>query len=121
MHTSSLYAIAALFVGTGLAHFVWPSIFVRIVPPYFSRPRLLVSLSGGAEVAGGVGVLMPSLRLYAGWGLILLLCAVFPVHVYMARHPEAFPRIPRWALYARIPLQFLLMAWVYWAACRPVG
>jgi len=117
MHTGSLYAIAALFTGTGLAHFVWPSVFVHIVPPYFSRPRLLVSLSGAAEVAGGIGVLLPALRPYAGWGLILLLCAVFPVHTYMARHPEAFPRLPRWALYARMPLQFVLMAWVYWAAC----
>jgi len=118
MHTLSLYVIAALFVGTGLAHFLWPSVFVRIVPPYLPRPLLLVYLSGGAEVVGGVGVLIPVVRLYAGWGLILLLGAVFPVHVYMVRHPTGFSLIPLWALYARLPLQFLLMAWVYWAACR---
>jgi uncharacterized membrane protein len=118
MHAFSLYAMAALFVGAGGAHFVWPTVFVRIMPPYLPRPLLLVYLSGIAEVVGGVGVLMPSLRVYAGWGLILLLCAVFPVHVYMVRHPEAFSGIPLWALYARLPLQFVLMAWIYWAACR---
>lgn len=117
----SLYAIAALFTGTGLAHFLWPGVFVRIVPPYFPRPLSLVYLSGVAEVMGGVGVLVPVLRPYAGWGLILLLCAVFPVHVYMVRHPEAFPRLPLWALVARVPLQFVLMAWVYWTACRLAG
>ena len=118
MHTGSLSAIAVLFTGAGLAHFLWPSVFVRIVPPYLPRPLLLVYLSGVAEVLGGIGVLVPALRPYAGWGLLLLLCAVVPVHVYMVRHPEAFSQIPLWALSARLPLQFVLMAWVYWAACR---
>jgi len=121
MQTLSLYALAALFVGAGVAHFVWPGVFVRIVPPYLPRPLLLVYLSGAAEVLGGIGVLVPALRVYAGWGLLLLLCALLPVHVYMARHPDAFAQIPRWALYARLPLQFVLMAWVYAAACRPLG
>ena len=76
-------------------------------------------LSGVAEVAGGIGVLFPAVRPYAGWGLILLLFAVFPVHVYMAGQPGEFPKVPLWALYLRVPLQFVLMAWVYWAACHP--
>ena len=118
MHTLSLFAVAAVFVGAGVAHFVWPPVFVRIVPPYVPRPLLLVYLSGAAEVLGGIGVLVPALRVYAGWGLLLLLCAVFPVHTYMARHPEVFSKVPGWALYGRIPLQFVLMAWVYWTACR---
>jgi uncharacterized membrane protein len=121
MLIGSQYAIAALFVAAGVAHFLWPSVFVRLVPPYLPRPQLLVYLSGGAEVLGGLGMLVPTLRPYAGWGLLLLLGAVFPVHVYMVRHPEAFSNIPRWALYARLPLQFVLMAWVYWAACRGGG
>jgi uncharacterized membrane protein len=33
----------------------------------------------------------------------------------MALHPEEFARIPAWALYLRLPLQFVLIAWVYWA------
>jgi uncharacterized membrane protein len=94
-------------------------VFERLVPPYFPRPLLLVYLSGAAEIAGGIGVLVPALRPYAGWSLLLLLGAVFPVHVYMVRHPDAFSRVPLWALVARIPLQFVLMAWVYWAACKP--
>jgi len=123
MQTLSLYAIAALFVGAGVAHFVWPGVFVRIVPPSLPAPRLLVFVSGAAEILGGVGVLIPGVRVAAGWGLLLLLVAVFPANVHMALHPEAFARIPRWALLARLPLQFVLMAWVYWAACHapPAG
>ncbi|PSQ96006.1 MAG: hypothetical protein BRD55_08130 [Bacteroidetes bacterium SW_9_63_38] len=121
MNVLSIYTIAALFVGAGLSHFLWPGVFVRIMPPYLPRPLLLVYISGVAEVLGGIGVLIPGLRGYAGWGLILLLCAVFPVHIYMVRHPETFSMVPLWALYARLSLQFGLMAWVYGAACRSGG
>lgn len=117
LHTLSLYAIAAMFVAAGIAHFVRPQIFIPLVPPYFPAPKALVYLSGVAEIAGGVGVLIPAVQVYAGWGLIVLLLALLPVHTYMARHPDAFSSVPTWALYARIPLQFVLMGWVYATVC----
>ena len=113
--TLSIYAIAALFGVAGVAHFVWPAPFVRIVPPYLPAPRMLVYVSGAAEVLGAVGVLWPPTRPYAGWGLILLLIAVFPANLHMALHPSDFPRIPAWGLYLRLPLQAVLIGWVYWA------
>jgi uncharacterized membrane protein len=119
MRTASIYLLAALFVGAGLAHFGAPSLFVEIVPPYIPHPRLVVYVSGAAEIAGGIGLLVPGWRRRAGWGLLLLLIAVLPVHVYMARAPEAFPSLPHWALYGRLLLQFGLMGWVYGTACRP--
>lgn len=111
----SILAIAGMFVAAGVAHFVQPDFFVQIVPPYLPAPKLLVYVSGAFEIFGGVGVLFPSVRVYAGWLLILLLLAVFPANVHMALHPEEFARIPAWALYLRLPLQFVLIAWVYWA------
>lgn len=117
LHTLSLYAIAAMFTVAGIAHFVRPRTFVPLVPPYLPRPRLLVYLSGAAEIAGGVGVLIPSVQVYAGWGLLALLLAVLPVHTYMARHPDDFAAVPPWVLYLRIPLQFVLMGWVYATVC----
>ena len=82
-----------------------------------SRARLLVQVSGVAEIAGGAGVFLPSTRRPAGVGLIALLAAVFPANLYMARTPERFKRIPHWALYARLPLQPLMMRWA-WRATR---
>ena len=114
MHTPSVYAIALLFAAAGTAHFVWPAMFVRIVPPSLPAPRTLVYVSGIAELLGAVGVLVPGLRTYAGWGLIVLLLAVFPANVYMALHPANFERIPTWVLYLRLPLQFVLVGWIYW-------
>jgi uncharacterized membrane protein len=62
-------------------------------------------------------VLMPATRRLAGVWLIALLAAVFPANVYMARAPERFRKIPRWALIARLPLQPLMMVWA-WRATR---
>ena len=50
-------------------------------------------------------------------GLVALLAAVFPANVYMASSPERFLKIPRWALFARLPLQPLMMVWA-WRATR---
>lgn len=115
----SVVLLAVAFVGAGVLHLVRPRMFEAIVPPSLPAPRLLVYVSGVAEVAGGLGLLVPALRTWAGWGLAALLVAVFPANVHMARQSERFRRIaPRWLLLARLPLQAVLIAWVLWAA-RP--
>jgi uncharacterized membrane protein len=108
----SLYLLAALFVGAGLLHFVHPAPYLRIMPPALPAPRLLVALSGAAEVAGGLGLLLPATRRAAAWGLVALLLAVFPANVYMLQMHEVL-HLPAWALWARLPLQPLLM-WGVW-------
>ena len=110
--------LAAFFIGSGVNHFVIPRSYQQIVPPRLrGEAKLLVDVSGVAEVLGGVGVLLPRTRRSAGLGLIALLAAVFPANLYMARAPERFHRIPRWALYTRLPLQPLMMWWA-WRATR---
>jgi uncharacterized membrane protein len=106
------------FIGAGVNHFVMPNAYERIVPPSMKgQARSLVAVSGVAEVAGGLGVLLPWTRRLAGLSLIALLAAVFPANLYMARTPEEFRKIPRWALYGRLPLQPLMMWWA-WRATR---
>jgi len=110
--------LGVAFVGAGGNHFLMPRAYERIVPPSMKgRAQRLVAVSGVAEVAGGLGVLLPWTRRPAGLGLIALLVAVFPANLYMARTPENFPKIPRWALYGRLPLQPLMMWWA-WRATR---
>ena len=113
-------ALAIVFVGAGVLHFAKPAFYEQIVPPGFGPPRLLVRVSGAAEIVGGVGVLVPQLRRAAGWGLIALLIAVFPANVYMAVARERFAGVPLapWSLWLRLPLQFLLIYWVWRATIR---
>ena len=108
----SLYLLAALFVGAGLLHLLRPAPYLRIVPPALPAPRRLVLLSGVAEVAGGLGLLRPATRRWAAGGLVALLLAVLPANVYMLQM-HAQVHLPAWALWARLPLQPLLMWWVW--------
>jgi uncharacterized membrane protein len=110
--------LGAFFLFAGLNHFRNPRFYEAIVPPSLQHDkRRVVQLSGVAELVGGLGVLLPSTRRPSGIGLIALLGAVFPANLYMAREPELFRKLPRWALYARLPLQPLMMLWA-WRATR---
>jgi uncharacterized membrane protein len=110
--------LANFFIGAGINHFVMPRPYEQIVPPRLhGHAKSIVQISGVAEIAGGVGVLLPATRRLSGLGLIALLAAVLPANWYMAREPERFPRIPRWALYGRLALQPLMMRWA-WSATR---
>jgi uncharacterized membrane protein len=110
--------LAAFWVGSGVNHFVSPRFYRAIVPPSLQHEaKRVVEVSGVAEIVGGLAVLPSRTRSAAGVGLIVLLAAVFPANLYMAREPEHFEKVPRWALYARLPLQPLMMWWA-WRATR---
>lgn len=116
-------ALAAFFTFTGTMHFVLPRFFEAIVPPAIEeQKREVVAISGAAEIAGAALVLHPATRSLGRWWLLGLLIAVFPANVHMAVSPEQIRgldlrKIPRWALWARLPLQPLAMVWV-WRATR---
>jgi len=110
--------LAGFFVASGINHFVSPRFYRAIVPPSLQHDaKRLVEVSGVAEVLGGVGVLLPRTRRLSGASLIALLVAVFPANLYMASAHERFKRVPRWALFARLPLQPLMIWWA-WRATR---
>lgn len=117
----SIALLVLLFIAAGVNHFVSPGVYLKIMPGYLPWPLALVYVSGFFEVLGGVGLAMPRVRRTAGWGLIALLIAVFPANVDMVVNADQFPNIPYWALVARLPLQGVIIAWVWWAAVRDVG
>ncbi len=115
-------ALAGFFAFAGAMHFVIPRSYESIVPPWLTLRREAVVVSGVAEIAGAAAILSPASRRFARWWLLGLLVAVFPANVHMAVHPEQvqgldLKRVPRWALWARLPLQPLAMLWV-WRATR---
>ena len=110
--------MGALYLVAGAGHFLLTRVYLGMVPDYLPAHRELVLLSGAAEMAGGLGILFPPTRRVAAWGLIALLIAVMPANVWMAQHPERYPTIPVWALWARLPLQVPLIAWA-WLYTRP--
>jgi uncharacterized membrane protein len=109
--------LAAFFLIAGSLHFIRPRAYEAIMPPWVPRHREAVIASGLAELAGAAAVAASPTRRFGRWWLIAVLAAVFPANVHMAVNPEQvrgldLERIPRWALWARLPLQPLMMLWV---------
>ena len=114
--TRSQMMLALIFATAGIAHFIIPDFFIRIVPSSLPAPNALVAISGIAEILGAVGILVAATRRAAGWGLIALLIAVFPANINMlslAMYNEASPGWYVAGLWLRLPLQGVLIWWVY--------
>lgn len=102
------------FVGAGVNHFLATGFYLRMMPAYVPWHVALVYLSGVAEIALGLLLLIPKTSTLAAWGLIALLMAVFPANLQMALHPDTFPEFSVAGLWMRLPLQGVLIAWAYW-------
>jgi uncharacterized membrane protein len=108
--------VAAMFVLTGVAHFVGlRADLMRMVPPIFGNPGLWVTLTGLAELAGAVGIMLPATRRLAAAGLALLLLAMFPANVHAAIHQIPFGGEPATPLLQRSIEQIIFLGAVLWA------
>lgn len=113
---ASLILMALFYSLAGVAHFTRPDFYLRMMPPYIPFHEAMVFVSGVAEVVLGIALLIPALRVYAAWGVIALLIAVFPANLHMAiaNVPFGDPPAPSWWAWARLPLQAVLIAWAWW-------
>jgi uncharacterized membrane protein len=111
------YLLAGFFIAAGLNHFRTPATYLAMMPEWVPAPSLMNVLSGVCEVLGGIGVLVPRLRIAAGWGLIALMVAVFPanLHVALLGRMPGFSFSPT-VLWLRLPLQAVFIAWIAWVA-----
>ena len=109
-----LHLMGILYVIAGLNHFRNPRLYLKIIPPYFPKPKLLNYLSGIAEIILGVGICIPMFSQMSAWGIIALLVAVFPANLYMFSNKKAGMGLPKIVLLLRLPLQIILMLWAYY-------
>ena len=111
----SRWVLTIFMVGAGVNHFYNPAPYLGMMPAVLPAPLALVYVSGVAEILGGLGLIPPATRRLAAWGLIALFIAVFPANLNMAVNhlPLGTQALPSWALWARLPLQLLL---IWWAA-----
>ena len=113
MQESALYFMAFLYIAAGVYHFVKPKFYLYMMPPYLPAHKLMVSLSGVAEIVFGIMLLFPQTRSIAAWGIILMLISFFTIHIYMLTNEAKFFKISKIFRWIRIPLQFLLIWWAY--------
>lgn len=114
-----LYLQAVFYAFAGFNHLLNPDFYVAIIPPKLPSPEWLNVLSGLAEIVLGVALLAPRLRVYAAWGIIALLIAVFPANVYIVQvNMDVFTGelgagsvVANWI---RLPFQLVFIAWAWW-------
>ena len=121
MRTVLRWLLTMFMVVAGANHFVAPGVYVAMVPRALPAPAALVYISGAAEILGGLGMILPATRRLAGWGLIALFVAIFPANINMAVHHLSLGgrEVATWALWARLPLQAVLVVWAYWCSVQP--
>lgn len=113
LKTFSLVLMAIAYVAAGVNHFVNPHFYKAIMPPWLPVHDLLISISGLVEIVLGTLLIPTATRLYAAWGIILLLIAVFPANIqmlinyYHQHHPNLLLAV------LRLPVQLLLIWWAY--------
>ena len=108
------YILAVAFIFAGTNHFINAPFYLRMMPPVLPAHLFLVYLSGVFEILFGILLAIPRFSRFAAWLIIALLIAVFPANIYMAMNPQLFPEISPTALYIRLPLQLILIAWAFW-------
>ena len=114
-----LWAMAVFYTYAGFNHLLNPDVYVAIIPPGLPGPEWLNVGSGLAEIVLGVFILEPRVRVFAAWGLIALLIAIFPANVYVALENVGISSGEPgtgagWLNWVRLPLQALLVLWAWW-------
>ena len=113
MKEIALYLMALLYIFAGGMHFLKPWVYLKIMPGYLPFHLPMVYVSGIFEILAGLLLLSPITRPIGAWLTILILIAVFPANIQMAmsfyqKHHPYF-----WLALARLPIQFLLLAWAW--------
>ncbi len=122
-----LWPMAAIYIVSGMIHFIDADAYIAIMPGYLPWHSQLVFLSGVAELTLGIGVLVPATRMVAAWGIILLLIVIFPANLSVAMNDLAYVGDEPSTLlnWLRLPFQLVLIAWAYWYTkpdvTEPVG
>ncbi len=120
MHLRPLlrYALAAVFGAAGVLHLLFPEPFIDITPEWVPMKATVVALTGAAEIAGAIGLMVPRLRRAAGIGLALYAVCVFPANLHhMHIDLDRARPLLGWAYHGpRLLLQPVIVWACLWAA-----
>ena len=107
------WLMAAFYLVAGLLHLRAPDAFLPIVPGWVPAPREVVLLTGIAEIAGALGLMVPRLHKAAGIGLALYALCVLPANIKHAFEGVALAGLPStwWYHAPRLALQPVLIWW----------
>jgi len=112
LNDKGAFALTMMFVLVGISHFAKRDKLEAMIPPHWPYRRTMNYLSGAAEIMLGILVLFTATRTWAAYGLLLLLIAVFPANIYVARTK------PNWYTVSRLFFQPVYMLWIWYFCLR---
>lgn len=111
------YLLTLFFIVAGVNHFINPQFYLPLIPPYFPFPEAINVVAGIVEILFGFGLLLEKTRKAAAWGIVLLLVAFIPSHVYFIQIGSCVPDglcVPAWVGWVRLVIIHpILLAWAY--------
>lgn len=119
---AGLYLMSGFYLFAGLNHFLNPGFYLPLIPDWLPNPELLNNSSGIAEMLLGAALLYKPSRIPAGWGVIALLAAFIPAHIYFIQMGGCVSDglcVPGWVAWVRLLLIHpLLIIWAWWCAIK---
>lgn len=115
----SLALMIALYIGAGINHFWHPQGYYSIIPPYIPDHYAVNIIAGISELVLGILLIYPLTRRFAAFGIIAMLIAFIPAHIYMIQKggcmgpSPALCTTPFIAWIRLFPLQFILIWWAW--------
>ncbi|MBJ04572.1 MAG: DoxX-like family protein [Flavobacteriales bacterium] len=100
----------------GLKHLFDHEYFLPMMPKAIPQHKLLIYISGVCEIILGCSLLLPSLRIYAAYGIMILLTLIFPANIYVSINNIARKqmKISRRGSIIRLFFQPVLILIAYW-------
>lgn len=118
MKRLSIYLQSFFYVFAGLNHFINPDFYYPLIPDYLQAVAMPINVMAGVvEMAFGVMILFPSLRRWGALGIILMLFAFIPSHIYFIEIGSCIDDglcVPRWLGWIRLVVihpALILWAW----------
>ena len=116
-----LYGMVVFYVLGGYNHFNNPSFYIPLIPPYLSTWAVELNLIAGFfEIVFGILLLPKQTRIYAGWGIVLMLIAFIPSHIYFIERGNfslgSFTMTPMMSWIRLLVFQPLFILWALWVS-----
>ena len=120
---SARIAMSAMLVFTAIGHFVYTKGMILMIPNFIPFKKEMVYLTGLIEIVAAIGLLVPSLRVWTAWLLILFFLVLLPSninaaikHIDYQKESSDGPGLNY--LWFRIPLQILFILWTYFSSIK---
>ncbi len=115
LRQAGFYALVIFYILAGINHFYNPAFYLPLIPPYLPKPEWINIASGISEIILGACLLYRPSRKFAAYGILLMLLAFLPAHIWLIQKNGCVGAlcVPAWVAWVRLLVVHPLL--IYWA------